>query len=295
MALSCLPQSGDRRLQEGGPHEDAPRRARRADAARRRLAAGPQPATSFRHARFIARQAAGSDPSEVPGRPFLSRDRGRHGYHRQSRRRADPHRAQSYSRTSSTHRRSCLPCRKHRARQLIMTMLNENDPRITAYALGELDAAEAAAVEAALRDQPALVRTIEDIRATARVVEAELASEPALSLTPAQRARIQQPPARQLAAPSQPLIFRSRSLWAGVAIAAAACLAIAAYVSWPDHESPLNGVAKAPRSDRVSETAAAAGELETAEKRHGGFGQAPGGELRRATDALKKEAQTKDK
>jgi hypothetical protein len=55
-----------------------------------------------------------------------------------------------------------------------------DDPRLTAYALGELDSPEREAVEAALQAQPALRATVEELRATAARIEDALAVEAAL-------------------------------------------------------------------------------------------------------------------
>lgn len=52
------------------------------------------------------------------------------------------------------------------------------DPKLTAYVLGELDAAEQAEVEARLRDDPAARATVESIRATTQWIEGALAQEP---------------------------------------------------------------------------------------------------------------------
>ncbi len=57
------------------------------------------------------------------------------------------------------------------------TQLLPDDPRITAYALGELEGDERAAVEQALRQNPALRMTVDEIRATAAQLEAALADE----------------------------------------------------------------------------------------------------------------------
>lgn len=61
--------------------------------------------------------------------------------------------------------------------------LSPDDPRLTAYALGELSGDERAAVEAALRKDPALRATVEEIRALAGQIEsafvADAAAEPA--------------------------------------------------------------------------------------------------------------------
>ena len=60
--------------------------------------------------------------------------------------------------------------------------MNENtifqdDPRLTAYALGELEGEERAIVEAAVRGDPALQTAVDAIRATARSIETALAAE----------------------------------------------------------------------------------------------------------------------
>ena len=52
-----------------------------------------------------------------------------------------------------------------------------DDPRLTAYALGELEGAEHAAVEAALREDAALRAVVAEIRATAAQLEGALAGE----------------------------------------------------------------------------------------------------------------------
>jgi Ca-activated chloride channel homolog len=52
-----------------------------------------------------------------------------------------------------------------------------HDPKFTAYALGELEPEERAAVEAALRDNPAARAAVEEIRATGAQLSAALAAE----------------------------------------------------------------------------------------------------------------------
>jgi anti-sigma factor RsiW len=65
--------------------------------------------------------------------------------------------------------------------------LSPDDPRLTAYALGELDPAEAAAVAAAVRADPALEAEVEAIRRCGADLTAALATEPlpiAVPMTP---------------------------------------------------------------------------------------------------------------
>lgn len=57
--------------------------------------------------------------------------------------------------------------------------LSPDDPRLTAYALHELEGDERAAVEAALRANPALRAFVDEIRATAEQIESALAAEAA--------------------------------------------------------------------------------------------------------------------
>jgi anti-sigma factor RsiW len=60
--------------------------------------------------------------------------------------------------------------------------LPPDDPRLTAYALGELEVDERAAVEAALHRDPRLRATVDEIRATATQIEDALAAEPEPSI-----------------------------------------------------------------------------------------------------------------
>ncbi len=59
-----------------------------------------------------------------------------------------------------------------------ISKITPDDPRLTAYALGELEGDERAAMEAALRDDPALQAAVDEIRATVAQLESALATEP---------------------------------------------------------------------------------------------------------------------
>lgn len=59
-----------------------------------------------------------------------------------------------------------------------MSKIDQNDPRLTAYALDEMPATERAAFETLLRDDPAARALVEEIRHTASVLSSALASEP---------------------------------------------------------------------------------------------------------------------
>lgn len=65
--------------------------------------------------------------------------------------------------------------------------LPPDDPKLTAYALGELSGDERAAVEAALRQQPELRPIVEEIRVTVARLEAALAAEAASQAEGAER------------------------------------------------------------------------------------------------------------
>jgi Ca-activated chloride channel family protein len=75
-------------------------------------------------------------------------------------------------------------------------MMQTDDPRLTAYALGETDAEATREVEAALRDSDALRGEVAQIRAAADRLSAALAAEPPVQLTGEQRQRITAGPAR---------------------------------------------------------------------------------------------------
>ncbi|HOD81865.1 MAG: hypothetical protein BWX88_02075 [Planctomycetes bacterium ADurb.Bin126] len=75
-----------------------------------------------------------------------------------------------------------------------------DDPRLTAYALGELDGPERERFEREARAEPALQRELEQIRLMAATLTAELEAEPGPVLSEAQQAalaRAAQPPGRR--------------------------------------------------------------------------------------------------
>src|SRR5687768_17350922 len=86
--------------------------------------------------------------------------------------------------------------------------------KLTAYALGELDAADVAAVEAHLASEPGALLHVEEVRATAQLLTDELAREEAPGLTDLHLAAIE----RRLAGETEPLRItqpaRRRPNWA---------------------------------------------------------------------------------
>ncbi|MCY3776425.1 MAG: hypothetical protein OXH11_10615, partial [Candidatus Aminicenantes bacterium] len=121
------------------------------------------------------------------------------------------------------------------------------DPRLMAYALGELtDPKEIQAVESLLQGSPALRREVESLRATAELIQHELEQEPCPSLAPHQLANLGEPP-------------RSRGLWprvrpgngswwfpAGLAAAAAVAVMVSAGILFLPAPATA-GSAKPPR------------------------------------------------
>ncbi len=69
--------------------------------------------------------------------------------------------------------------------------IDPNDPKLTAYALGELDDTERAEVEAQLKESEAARQTVNEIRKTAALLTRELKAEPALALSDDQRNAIE--------------------------------------------------------------------------------------------------------
>jgi hypothetical protein len=93
------------------------------------------------------------------------------------------------------------------------------DPRLTAYALGELEADERAAFEAQLAADAELRAELEAVRRTAELLENELARSPELALSAAQKKTIEQ--ALQKAPTTAPAAKKPRKLRWGWALAAA--------------------------------------------------------------------------
>ncbi|MDQ6632787.1 MAG: von Willebrand factor type A domain-containing protein, partial [Verrucomicrobiota bacterium] len=68
--------------------------------------------------------------------------------------------------------------------------LTNDDPKLTAYALGELSEIEAREVEAEIKNSPELQKAVEEIRETAALLEKEFSAEPALPLNEKQKAAV---------------------------------------------------------------------------------------------------------
>ena len=96
-----------------------------------------------------------------------------------------------------------------------------DEPKLTAYALGEMDEGERAAVEAAIAGDPEALAHVEEVRRAAGLLEDGLAREPELALTGAQHAAIERrlagAGARHATPTHAPLLRRNWGLWASVA------------------------------------------------------------------------------
>ena len=114
-----------------------------------------------------------------------------------------------------------------------------NDPRLTAYALGELDESEIAAVEAELLDCAESRAAVEEIRATARLLTEELSRESGPGLATDQHATI----AEQLATPPATISMPRRPtflfLKLGLAAGLLGAIGLAYYSRMPDRPAAM--------------------------------------------------------
>jgi Ca-activated chloride channel family protein len=141
--------------------------------------------------------------------------------------------------------------------------LDINDPKWTAYAFGELDADERAAVEAELRDNAEGRQFVSEIQKTGELLKSALAGEPAARLTAEQRATLAAAVADQpssagvptVAIPSPSPRRRLRRRWVAVLGVVAASGLIAA-VLVPAIQSPREGgrVAKTEATNNAADS-----------------------------------------
>lgn len=121
-------------------------------------------------------------------------------------------------------------------------MMDRNDPRLTAFALGEMDAAERAEFEKALESDPAARAEVEAIRALGGRLGEELANAPAPALTEAQRASVSKAAARK------------RVPLAILLMPVAACLFAAVALMWDRSTAPGSPVAERAAKSAEQET-----------------------------------------
>ena len=126
--------------------------------------------------------------------------------------------------------------------------LDPNDPRLTAYALGELDETEQAAIERDLLHSDAARQTVEEIRETAKLLKEDLSNEPGLQLSEAQRSSIER---KFQPGKGRGLFAPSRALYAGGALLAAASLFLVVYLKWSDSGKSLENAVDSDRNGRI--------------------------------------------
>jgi Ca-activated chloride channel homolog len=135
-----------------------------------------------------------------------------------------------------------------------MTTYDPNDPRLTAFALGELEENERSAVEAQLATCAESRAAVEEIRAAARLLEDELRQETSPGLAPEQRSAIE----GSLTQPRRPV----GRVWIQLALAASVvlCVGLAVRQSWPKskHRGRAMELAHAAPPDRFGASAVAA-------------------------------------
>src|SRR6185369_1151953 len=177
---------------------------------------GGRGATVARHA---FREPAGGRAPEISERLELPGNQHHHESDRDQCRFPDPYRNQNAAPANAAQTRT------GRQPDEENTMKSTpDDPRLTAYALGELDPAERAAIEAELEKSFALQQALEEIRETATVLKTKLAEEELPGLAFAQQLKIE----NQLTEPAgRPAMSFWRILFYGGASAAAACIILA--------------------------------------------------------------------
>ena len=113
--------------------------------------------------------------------------------------------------------------------------IEPNDPRLTAYALGELEAEDLASFEALLAEDEAARSELSAIRQTTALLTNELQSDD-VQLSREGRARIESAlPSKQ---PAKVSLLRKKSFWAISAVAAALPLTLVALATLNQRAAP---------------------------------------------------------
>jgi Ca-activated chloride channel family protein len=102
--------------------------------------------------------------------------------------------------------------------------IDPDDPRVTAYALDELEPKEKATFEKDLQDSPEIRKEIETIRTAAKWFAAELRKEPSLELSADQRKAIEERIDRSDRSETTPFPWHRTLWWSAGITALAACL-----------------------------------------------------------------------
>ena len=112
--------------------------------------------------------------------------------------------------------------------------LDPNDPKLTAYALGELDESERPAIEEALRDDEACRKAVEEIQQVAGLLTEELKGEARPGLLAQQRAAIEAELNKRSAKSGAFPRLRAIPFWLRTALAACVVAAIGAAILLPN-------------------------------------------------------------
>jgi Ca-activated chloride channel homolog len=126
--------------------------------------------------------------------------------------------------------------------------LDLNDPRLTAYALGELDEYELATVERELLHSESARLAVEEIRQMAGILREELKSEPQPLLHELQKSMIERQLRTRTDSRSR---IASRGLYVTGTLLAAASLCVAIYLGWSHRRTSLQGAFDTDRNGRI--------------------------------------------
>jgi Ca-activated chloride channel family protein len=107
--------------------------------------------------------------------------------------------------------------------------LSPDDPKLTAYALGELPEVEAKEIARAMANSPELRKAVEEIRETASLLKTGFAAEPVAKLSEAQKEAVM-----AKTEPINVVDLRKRSFWktAGISAVAASIAMVIAWQAW---------------------------------------------------------------
>ena len=194
-------------------------------------------------------QPARGDPPEIPERLLLPGDQPHQRPQRLERRVPDPHGTEDDPPPPGRRPPHPRPGLNHPQRTEIPPMpIDPEDPRLTAYALGELEDDEKADLERLLSDSDEARRAVEEVRETARLLAETLAEEVAPGLSPTNWKTIERrAPASRSPSPSdrnRPGPWRK---WAGYGIAASLLVGFGASAGWLAHD-----VRKAPPAREIA-------------------------------------------
>ncbi|MEX2138908.1 MAG: von Willebrand factor type A domain-containing protein [Pirellulales bacterium] len=148
-----------------------------------------------------------------------------------------------------------------------------NDPKWTAYAFGELDESERAAIEAELRDNPAAQQLVDELQRTGELLKNALAKEPVARLTAEQRAALAVVVSEQPSAAGSAIVdlvpqvrqLRQRRRWAAVFGVVAASGLIAALLL-PAMQSARESATRIAKNKTTAETTTTADQQTTASR-----------------------------